>query len=80
MKRSRRPSERHKNPPRTKSGYKGVIYQNHTPPLNKPWKTYARKNGQYHLIGYFATKQEAAKRYNEAAVKIHGPDTYLNPI
>lgn len=69
---------KHKKPPKTKSGLRGVIYHSRNP--IKPWKAYIRKNGQYKTIGYFQTKYDAARAYNLEAVRKWGSNTYLNPI
>jgi hypothetical protein len=71
---------RHKDPPRSKSGYRGVIFCPHL--TKNPWKAYVRdsRNRSYKTLGYFPTKEEAALAYNAVAVRYHGPDTYLNPV
>jgi hypothetical protein len=79
MTRTSWPSQhRAKEPPKTKSGYRGVIFQKHC--KNKPWKAYATIGKQHIALGYFPTAELAAERYNDFARKIHGPDTYLNPV
>lgn len=69
---------RHKKPPRTKSGLRGVIFCSAL--QKKPWKAYIRQHGMYFTLGYFPTKEDAARRYNSEAMRIHGFDTYLNPV
>lgn len=69
---------RHKNPPKTRCGLRGVIFQRHC--VRKPWKAYGRHHGQYVTIGYFASKVEAGRAYNAWAKKARGPDTFLNPL
>lgn len=69
---------RHLCAPKTRSGYRGVLYNRNTP--KNPWKAYINHNGSRVIIGYFPTKEEAAKAYNEVALKIHGTNTYLNHI
>lgn len=51
-------------------------------PLSRPWKAYAYnpRNGLFLSLGYYATKEEAGRRYNEWALKTYGPDAYLNPV
>lgn len=56
------------------SGYKGVFRQG-----NK-WRACIRKDGHKYNLGNFACKHEAAKAYNEAALKYHGEFAYLNII
>lgn len=61
---------------RNKSGYKGVYFHSGR---NK-WHTQIRANGKRIHIGYFDNKEEAAKAYNEAAIKYHGEFAKLNNI
>lgn len=70
--------ERHKSPPKTKSGYRGVILMPHL--QKKPWKAYIVYQGEVVTIGYFETKDEAAIAYNEKALKWRGEETWLNPV
>lgn len=61
------------------SGYKGVIYQHYfKKPLQKPWKAYLQQGKKTLLLGYFATKEEAAEAHDQAALRLFGPGTYLN--
>jgi AP2 domain len=68
----------HRLPPRSRSGLKGVIYF----PRCKysPWKAYIRHHGQYVCLGYFATKEDAARAYDAKAKQIYGEETYLNRV
>ena len=73
--------DRHRSPPKSKSGLKGVIHQpldSKGNPLRKPWKAYYRHHGQFVCIGYFATKEEAGRAYDAKALQIHGKGTFLN--
>ena len=67
-----------KNPPRTRCGLKGVLYFPRC--KSGPWKAYYRHHGQYVCIGYFPTKEEAARAYNLAVMKAYGREAYFNPI
>ncbi len=56
--------QKYKNPPKSKSGLKGVLYTPTTMGRDRrrqlpkrPWKAYIRKNGWYLCLGYFATKE-----------------------
>ena len=69
---------KYKYPPNTKSGMKGVYYMKNLE--KKPWKAYITHHGEVVTIGYFATKEEAAQAYNEYALRIYGPEAYLNPV
>lgn len=53
------------------SGFHGVYFQtNKKCPLRKPWKAYYRQHGSQVCVGYFATKEEAARAYNDAVGKL----------
>ena len=67
-----------RDPPRTRSGLKGVIYHPHT--TRRPWKAYGKQHGMYVTIGYFRTKVAAAEAYNVWAKRVFGPTAYLNPM
>ena len=48
------------------SGYKGVSFQ------NGKWHSKITANGKQYHIGYYETKEEAAKAYDEKAKELHG--------
>jgi len=52
-----------------KHGYKGVTWRNRK---QKPWLSKIRVDGARINLGSFATKEEAAKAYEEACLKYHG--------
>jgi len=58
------------------SGFKGVYLDK----KSGKWKSSIRPNGKYLHIGYFACHVEAAKAYNDAAVKHYGEFAWLNNI
>jgi ribosomal 50S subunit-recycling heat shock protein len=58
------------------SGYKGVAYIKN---LNKYRATIRFNNKQMHL-GYYIIPIDAARAYNEAAIKFHGEFANLNKI
>lgn len=58
------------------SGYKGVIWYNK---LNK-WRAYITINKKQIHLGYFNTKEDAARAYNIAAIKYFGEFAQLNDI
>jgi hypothetical protein len=58
------------------SGYKGVSFEKMT---NK-WVVYVSKNDKTIRIGAFTNKTDAARAYNEAAVKYYGEFAKLNVI
>lgn len=65
---------------RSTTGYKGV-YLYKEPNTNAGLYTAAlRANGVKHHGGYFKTAIEAAKRYNELAIKYHGEFAVLNCV
>lgn len=59
-----------------KSGYKGVSWSNQ----HKRWIAQLTLNGKRVLNKLFKTKEEAAKAYNEAAIKYFGEFAQLNNI
>ena len=58
------------------SGYCGVSWKKDK---NK-WHAYLTKKGVKKFLGYFSTKEEAAKAYNEAALQEFGKYAKLNVI
>ena len=61
------------------SGYRGV-YLVKSGNRAKKWMAQIRKNYKDIFIGYYATKEEAAKAYNEAATEYFGEFSNLNVI
>jgi hypothetical protein len=57
-----------------RSGYKGVH------PYGKKWIAQIQNNRKKIHIGVFATKEQAAMAYNEAAKKLHGAFARINII
>lgn len=65
-----------------KSGYRGVIEmvgEAHKK-RKKKWLSYITHNGKRVYGGYFHTKEEAAEKFNEMAVRYHGEFANLNKI
>lgn len=60
---------------RNTSGYKGV----HRASPNR-WQARIRVDGELLSLGYFKTKEEAARAYNEGALRYHGRFARLNDI
>lgn len=58
------------------SGYKGVSWSK----AEKKWAARIRFQGTRPFLGYFTKKEDAAKAYNEAAIKYHGEFAKLNKI
>jgi len=58
------------------SGYKGVRLHN----LSKKWRAQIWLNSKYYHIGLFNDIKDAARAYNEAAIKYHGEFANLNKI
>lgn len=58
--------------------YKGVTYDKRL--KTKPFYAKIVINGKNKNLGNFATQEEAARRYNEEAIKIHGKFARLNEI
>lgn len=65
---------------RNKSGYKGVNWFKYQKPHGKGgrWTARIMANRKCIHLGYFDTALEAARAYNEAAVKYHGEFARLN--
>lgn len=63
---------------RNTTGYKGVSY--FSLPKTKHYVASLRVRGKRIHGGYFYTAIEAAKRYNELALRYHGEFAYLNKI
>lgn len=58
------------------SYYKGVSWSKR----EKKWKSYIRVGDKMKHLGYFKSEIDAAKVYNEAAIKYHGEFAYLNEL
>jgi hypothetical protein len=58
--------------------FKGVHPDTRNP--QRPWFAYITVNGQRHMLGYFATPEEAALAYNKAALHAFGEFAHLNTI
>lgn len=61
------------------SEFKGV-YKFKYKKTPKPWVARIKVDYKYICLGYFLTELEAAKAYNEAAVKYHGKFAKLNEV
>ena len=71
-------TDKYKDRPRSASGLKGVLYFPRC--TRNPWRAYGRHHGQFVNIGYYPTKEAAARAYNLWCVRHYGADAYLNPI
>lgn len=60
------------------SGYKGVCFVKNK--KQKQWVSKIKYNYKSITLGYFHTKEEAAKVYNKAAIKYFGEFAKLNEI
>jgi hypothetical protein len=60
----------------SRSGYKGVAWYSN----NRGWRSQITVNGKVIVIGYFTNPLDAARSYNNAAIKYHGAYACLNPI
>jgi hypothetical protein len=58
------------------SGYKGVSFNN----SSKKWRAQIWLNSKSYHLGLFIDAKDAARAYNEAAVKYHGEFANLNKI
>lgn len=59
-----------------KSGYKGVSWYKN----KSKWRVSMGHNGKFIHIGYFLNKKDAARAYNNAAIKYFGEFAKLNKI
>jgi hypothetical protein len=57
------------------SGFKGISFLKG--PRRKPWYARINFNNENHILGYFATKEEAIAAYSEAAKRIHGEFAHI---
>lgn len=63
---------------RAKSGYKGVSRLKFETP--RPWQARIYVDGRNHHLGTFATQEEAALAYNQAAAEAYGEFARLNVV
>lgn len=66
----------HNVPSKGKSGFKGVRLRSGN--RKRPWKSEIKVNGKSTCVGYFETKEEAAKAYDIAAKAVYGNDANTN--
>jgi hypothetical protein len=59
-----------------KSGYKGVFWHK----TGNKWVSKIEINKTVHYLGLFSDLKEAAKAYNDAAIKFYGEFANLNKI
>lgn len=62
--------------PKCGKEYKGVFWHK----SRKKWGATIVVDRRTHNLGRFNSKHDAAKAYNEAAIKYHGEFAWLNPI
>lgn len=62
--------------PKNTSGYKGVTWHK----VTGKWLAQIRVGHIHHHLGLFTSITEAARAYNQAALKYHGEFAYLNQI
>lgn len=59
------------------SGYRGVSFQPKAN-LSNPWTAYMHFSGKKMHLGYYKTKTEAAKAYDNKAIELYGKFARLN--
>jgi hypothetical protein len=60
----------------TTSKFKGVSWKS----ANKKWVAQIVKNGKSMYLGLYKSEEDAARAYNEAALKHHGQYAWLNQL
>lgn len=61
------------------TGYKGVYYLKIKPETEmKRWQAYVKRDGVRLILGNYATKEEAAYVYDQAALQLFGEFAYTN--
>lgn len=58
------------------SGYKGVCWHKR----DKKWRAQITKEKEKIFLGYFKSEEDAARAYNEAALRMHGEFAFINHI
>jgi hypothetical protein len=76
--RSQNEANKAKRVSKSSSRYKGVTFTKST--LKKPWRATITNNKKHTGLGYFATEEEAAQAYNDAALEMFSDFAYLNNI
>lgn len=62
------------------SGYKGVSRHRSNPAWTPKWSAQLNVNKRKIYLGCFLTPEDAARAYNEAAIKYHGEFAYQNEL
>ncbi len=63
----------------SKTGFKGVFFYQRRPTHSPKWISEIRVNGKTTRLGsYFTSPEDAAKAYDEAAIRLHGEFAKLN--
>ena len=66
----------HQTTPRGKSGYHGVSYRKE----RDAWVVSVTKDYKRHFGGYFKSREDAARRYNELSKQLFGEFACLNEV
>jgi AP2 domain len=65
----------------TESGYRGVALSRKVRKdgeIDRKWRAYIHIDGEQVYLGRFATKEDAARAYDRAALRLFGPKAELN--
>jgi hypothetical protein len=62
------------------SGFRGVHFDKSLKRRAQCWTAKVRFNGKYRFAGRFNKAEDAAKAYNELAIKLLGPSAKLNKL
>lgn len=69
-------NQKNRKKQKSKSGFKGISLDKRY--TNKKWRVYINSNGKRINCGGYATQEDAARIYDEAAKKYHGDFAALN--
>jgi hypothetical protein len=61
---------------RNTSGYKGVSFNKHA----GRWRAYIGHDGKNQTLGYYSSREDAARAYNQKATELFGEYAYLNEV
>lgn len=69
-------NQRNQNATSNRNGFKGVSFRHDL--RSRPWSAQITCDGKLYALGYFASREEAARAYDAAAIEHHGEFARLN--